>query len=422
MVPTPPQTREEQLLAMIATLQQQVSTMLLQQQGSRVEVARPQVFSGKMEEVSAFVNAARLYIRMKMMEEAAVTQVAWVLSYVQGGIVEAWKDNLLDELAKGESEVETVEQLFTKIRNDFGETSEEERKIEQLRTIEQEERTCNKYVQEFKKVARGSGYEGRPLIEEFKRGLNRSIRRKLAEAEEPPTTIGEWQERVVRLDRNQRQSRMEERMLERNAACPGENAQPRGRGLYGGRAWLTAHNPKIDWEKGEVKMMHCPPICGRRKQEGREKKVRKIEKDKDEEALRKLVPRRFWKWKKVFGKRESERMLVRKAWDHAIELKEGFMPKKGKGIFTIERGKGRGTSICRGSIKEKIHLTLQVAPNITSTLCGKKGWHTEDGTRLSTCKPVDNKEWVSITPYCRYIGWSREEKGVYEAGSKMEIQ
>jgi len=161
--------------------------------------------------------------------------VAWVLSYVQGGIVEAWKDNLLDELAKRESEVESVEQLFTKIKNNFGETSEKERKIEQLRTIKQGGRTCNEYVQEFKKVARGSGYEGRPLIEEFKRGLNGSIRRKLAEAEEPSTTIGEWQERAVRLDRNQRQSRMEERTLGRNAACPGRNAQPRGEGSYGGR-------------------------------------------------------------------------------------------------------------------------------------------------------------------------------------------
>ena len=33
--------------------------------------------------------------------------------------------------------METVEQLFTKIRNDFGETSEKEKKIEQLRMIEQ---------------------------------------------------------------------------------------------------------------------------------------------------------------------------------------------------------------------------------------------------------------------------------------------
>ena len=94
--------------------------------------------------------------------------MAWVLSYMQGGIAEAWKNNLLDELAKRESEVESAEQLFTKIRNDFGETSEEERKIEQLRMIEQGGRTYNEYVQEFKKVARGSGYEGKPLIEEFK--------------------------------------------------------------------------------------------------------------------------------------------------------------------------------------------------------------------------------------------------------------
>jgi len=141
----------------------------------------------------------------------------------------------LDELAKGESEVESVEQLFTKIRNNFGETSEEERKIEQLMTIEQGGRTCDKYVQEFKKVARGSSYERRPLIKEFKRGLNGTIRRKLAEAEEPPTTIGEWQERAVRLDRNQRQSRVEERMLERNAVHPGENVQSRGGGSYGRR-------------------------------------------------------------------------------------------------------------------------------------------------------------------------------------------
>ena len=149
-----------------------------------------------------FVNMAHLYVRIKIIEEVAATQVTWVLSYIQGGIAEAWKDNLLDKLAKGKSEVESVEQLFTKIRNDFGKTLKKERKIKQLRTIEQGGRICDKYIQEFKKVTRGSGYEGRPLIEEFKRGLNERIRRKLAEAEELPTTIGEWQEKVVRLNRN----------------------------------------------------------------------------------------------------------------------------------------------------------------------------------------------------------------------------
>jgi len=77
-----------------------------------------------------------------------------------------------------------------------------------------------------------------------------------------------------------------------------------------GMPWLAAHNPEIDWEKGEVKMTCCLPIYRRRKQEVKEKKVRKTEKDEDKEVLKKLVPKRFWKWKKVFGKKESERMPV----------------------------------------------------------------------------------------------------------------
>ena len=83
-------------------------------------------------------------------------------------------------------------------------------------------------------------------------------------------------------------------------------------------------------------MTRCPPICGKRKQERKKKKVKKIEKDEDEETLRKLVPQRFWKYKKVFGKRKSERMPVQKAWDHAIELKEGFTQKKGK-VYSLSR-------------------------------------------------------------------------------------
>ena len=40
--------------------------------------------------------------------------------------------------------------------------------------------------------------------------------------------------------------------------------------------------------------------------------VKKIERNEDKEVLKKLVPKRFWKWKKVFGKKESERMPVQK--------------------------------------------------------------------------------------------------------------
>ena len=55
--------------------------------------------------------------------------------------------------------------------------------------------------------------------------------------------------------------------------------------------------------------------------------VRKIEE---------MVSRQFHKYLKVFEKKESERMPMRKAWDHAIDLREGFVPKKSK-IYPLSR-------------------------------------------------------------------------------------
>jgi len=51
-----------------------------------------------------------------------------------------------------------------------------------------------------------------------------------------------------------------------------------------------------------------------------------------------MVPKKFLKWKKVFGKVESERMPTRKIWDHAIDLKEMFKLWKGK-IYPLSRNK-----------------------------------------------------------------------------------
>jgi len=51
-----------------------------------------------------------------------------------------------------------------------------------------------------------------------------------------------------------------------------------------------------------------------------------------------MVPKKFLKWKKVFGKVESERMLTRKVWDHAIDLKEIFKPQKGR-MYWLSKNK-----------------------------------------------------------------------------------
>ena len=102
---------------------------------------------------------------------------------------------------------------MTRLKREFGGEDEEAVKVAELRKLEQGERTMEEFVQEFKRAVKGSGYERRPLIEEFKRGMNGIIRRKLMEAERPPTSIKQWYEHTTNLDRHWRESRREEERL-----------------------------------------------------------------------------------------------------------------------------------------------------------------------------------------------------------------
>ena len=66
---------------------------------------------------------------------------------------------------------------------------------------------------------------------------------------------------------------------------------------------------------------------------GRDKKI-----EVDHKKIEEMIPKRFLKWRKVFGKVESERIPTRKIWDHAIDLKEIFKPQKGR-IYPLSKNK-----------------------------------------------------------------------------------
>jgi len=119
----------------------------------------------------------------------------------------------MEELKSEEVEYELAEEFLMSLKKEFGGGEEESVKAAELRKLEQGGRTMEEFIQEFKRVARGSGYEGRPLIEEFKRWMNGGIRRKLMEAENPPASIEQWYRRATALDRNWRESRREEERL-----------------------------------------------------------------------------------------------------------------------------------------------------------------------------------------------------------------
>ena len=181
--------------------------------GYQMEVAKPAIFSGEAGKVRGFIMVCRLYLRIKMREATVEEQIQWVLSYVQGGSADVWKENMMEELEVGEIEHKTVEEFLTSLKKEFSGGEEESVKAAELRKLEQKGKTMEEFIQEFKRAERGSGYEGRPLIEEFKREMKGEIRRKLMEAENPLASIEQWYRRATTLDKNWRESRREEERL-----------------------------------------------------------------------------------------------------------------------------------------------------------------------------------------------------------------
>ena len=103
--------------------------------------------------------------------------------------MDIWKENVLEDLEERELEYKSVGEFLAAIKKEFGGEEEESVKVAELKILEQGERTIEEFIQEFRRAARGSRYKGRPLIEEFKRGMNGLIRRKLMEAERSSTSI-----------------------------------------------------------------------------------------------------------------------------------------------------------------------------------------------------------------------------------------
>ena len=82
-----------------------------------------------------------------------------------------------------------------------------------------------------------------------------------------------------------------------------------------------------------------------------------------------MVPKQFHKWIKVFGKKASERMPMRKIYDYAIDLKKEFLPRKRK-VYPLSREEKEEV---REFIKEQIVIATTRPMSNSSTISKSQG-------------------------------------------------
>ena len=112
---------------------------------------------------------------MKIRKVAVEKQIQQVLLYIQEKLADIWKENILENLEAENLEYGTIEEFLEVLKKEFGGRDNKTMKIAELKKVKQEDRTIEEFMQEFKRVSKSSKYKERPLIKEFKQGMNRII-------------------------------------------------------------------------------------------------------------------------------------------------------------------------------------------------------------------------------------------------------
>ncbi|KIL55135.1 hypothetical protein M378DRAFT_91356 [Amanita muscaria Koide BX008] len=200
----------------------------------------PEAFDGAMKNVDGFIASCGLYMGARNAEfTTEQSRINWILSFCTKGAALDWRQSEM-ELGRvtGRMSFATAAELEDEIQRRFGDTDRVATKIIHLRTIKQGDRIAEEHIQDFRKAAIGSGYEGRALIEEFKQGLNQPLRERIMMSENVPVTIEDWYNKALLFDRNYRN------MIAEKKLYGGMSSGNRGPGPFRGGQPARANAPQ----------------------------------------------------------------------------------------------------------------------------------------------------------------------------------
>lgn len=129
-----------------------------------------------------------------------------MLSYIEGGIADAWKEGWYD--IHLDTEWGTFKDFLDKFIEAFKAIDKPGDALHKMKTIGMNRNeTAEEYTDQFKNWVTDSGLkEDLSVIDYYRTGLPKQLRDKILNCETPPTTIKDWYKKAIQFDNNWRKS------------------------------------------------------------------------------------------------------------------------------------------------------------------------------------------------------------------------
>lgn len=211
---TPEQLQQQilQLQEFVTHLQKQIQTPTIASTTTSskkgLKVATPDVFDGTLSKAETFLNQLSLYFLVRKSDfQDDQDKINFTLSYMRGGTAGPWADQIIKKYE--DPDQESAFGSWAEFKKEFESTFLDPNpagtaryKMDHLR---QGGKTADEYVASFRELISRTGYNDAAHVEKFEKGLNSALVDKIYALPEMPSTLKEWVEWAMKLDRQWRQ-------------------------------------------------------------------------------------------------------------------------------------------------------------------------------------------------------------------------
>ncbi|THG98366.1 hypothetical protein EW145_g7437 [Phellinidium pouzarii] len=233
------------------------------------KVAVPNVYDGAMDKAEDFIREVQLYINTHAAEFPSHEEVVYfTLSYMGGGTVQNWKNNVLEacSVAAGQTPptfpYASWEAFKNEFQEQFGDPNPVATAIAKMEALQQGTDTCDEFTVKFQALAPRTHYNDAALIELYKKKLNCRLLEKLYSLPNMPDTLqwnqatGDkgWYQWAMQLDRQWREFGAQKRVDgEARKATTGARGGTKTGQQDQGKTWNASYYNRAGQGTGQAK-------------------------------------------------------------------------------------------------------------------------------------------------------------------------